>query len=173
VRIHGTKHLGPGDYNHNGPRGRFDHHDAISPPVNDPAHGIYYAADNLKGCIIEVFGDTGVIEPAGYGVAVVEPTRDLTLLDLTGDRAWHAGTIAAITKDADRTASQAWARFFYTTYRSLDGISYGNAHDDAAAYALFERAGHLNIVEHKLLADPDLDAELKDLAITLNMLLVT
>jgi hypothetical protein len=172
VRIYNPLYLGPDTYNHNGPRGRFDHHDPVSVPGNDPAHGIYYCAPNLRGCIIEVFGDTGVIEPALYRVAIVRPTRQLKLLQLKGTAAWQAGTVAAITKDSSRGKSQEWSRFFYKDprYGSIDGISYGNAHNDEQAYALYERASQLTVLENVHLSDPRLTAEIDDIALELGMI---
>lgn len=171
TRIYGTKYLGPVSYNHNGPRGRFDHHRASSAePADDPERGIYYAADDLTGCIIEVFGDTGVVDPTGYGVAVVETTKSLRLLDLRGDGAWYAGTVAAVTQDSDRSISQEWARYFYQTYADVDGVAYNNAHDNAAAYALFERSGPLRVIEDHRLESPLLKSELQALAIALGLI---
>jgi hypothetical protein len=170
VRIYGTKHLGPVDYNHNGPRGRFDHHqNPISTPADDPDRGVYYAADDLAGCVIEVFGDTGVVEPTGYRVAVVETTRRLRLLDLRGDGAWYAGTVAAITQDSGRAISQEWARYFYQTYPDMHGVAYNNAHNNGPAYALFERAELLTVVEDHLLTSPFLRPELQAIAIALGL----
>jgi len=171
TRIYGTKYLGPADYNHNGPRGRFDHHQSpTTDPTDDPDRGIYYAADELAACAIEVFGDSGVVEPRGYGVAVVETTRNLRLLDLRGDGAWHAGTVAAITQDSDRAISQEWARYFHQTYADVDGVAYNNAHNNAPAYALFERSGPLVVLEDHPLDSPFLRSELQAIAIDLGLI---
>jgi hypothetical protein len=71
------------------------------------------------------------------------------VLDLTGDGAWRAGSVTALTKDADREFTQRWARHFYgdtAVYGVLDGLKYENAHDAAVAYALFERAGSMAVI---------------------------
>ena len=72
VRIYNPTYLGPSEYNHHGPRNRFDHHAERALHTHDPERGIYYAAPTLAGCVVEVFGDTGVIEAGPYRVAVVQ-----------------------------------------------------------------------------------------------------
>jgi hypothetical protein len=138
TRIYNRDYLGPDQYNHHGPRARFDHHDP-GLPRSDLHHGVYYAADDLAGCIIEVFGDRGEIETMNYGVATVTLRRDLRLLDLNGGGAWEAGSVAALTQDADCATTQTWARHFYddqTTYGALDGLRYENAHNRAIGFGL-------------------------------------
>ncbi len=128
-----------------GPINRFDHQ-RIPPGggrATDPERGIYYAGFTLSCCLVEYFGDLGVIEIKDEEVCIVQPTRDLTLLDLRGSGAMRAGSVAALAKVADRDLSQAWSRYFYeetSTYGPLDGILYLNAHNDEEAIALYERA---------------------------------
>ena len=124
-----------------GPLLRFDHHrrrdDAT--PRNDPERGIYYAATTLSGCLVEVFGDTGVVYLDRHRVALPLLRRDLRLLNLRGNGAMKA----AIAKVSERSISQAWARHFYETpeiYDYVDGLIYFNAHNDEVAFALYERA---------------------------------
>jgi hypothetical protein len=171
TRIYNRDYLGPDQYNGNGPRARFDHHDP-GLPRSDPHHGVYYAADDLAGCIIEVFGDRGEIETLNYGVATVTLRRDLLLLDLNGDGAWEAGSVAALTQDADRAATQPWSRHFYddqATYGALDGLRYENAHNHAQAYVLFERAGSFTVMSDRPLADPSLQMQLFRIADQLHL----
>jgi len=141
----------------------------------DPLHGVYYMADDLAGCIIEVFGDTGVIDlRRNYGVANVRLLRDLSLLDLNDDGAWQAGSVAALTKDSDRDITQRWTRYFYAdlaTYGEVDGIRYENSHNNAQAYVLFERAGSLDVIDDQHLADPALKAKLFAIADRLHLLM--
>ncbi len=172
VRIYNPIYLKADSYNHNGPRGRFDHHKPGDIPANDPHRGIYYCAPNLKGCLIEVFGDSGVIELNSYKVAIVRPARRLKLLQLVGEAAWHAGTVAAIAKDSSRAISQEWSRFFYDDrrYHRVDGLSYGNAHDDGQAYAIYERAGGWVVLDDLQLSAPELTAEIDEIANTLEMI---
>ena len=144
-----------------GPLGRFDHQrlalggfpadrsetrQRLSPTGSsseDPDRGISYAGLTLSCCLVECFGDVGVIEIKGQQIARLELTRDLTLLDLRGSGAMRAGAVAALAKIADRNLSQAWSRYFYertADYGQLDGISYLNAHNDEEAIAIYERA---------------------------------
>lgn len=127
-----------------GPLGRFDHQ-RLSPAgsSDDPDRGISYAGLTLSCCLVECFGDVGVIEIKGQQIARLKLTRDLTLLDLRGSGAMRAGAVAALAKIADRNLSQAWSRYFYeqtADYGHLDGISYLNAHNDEEAIAIYERA---------------------------------
>jgi RES domain len=139
---HGTTAL---SFRYFGPLGRFDHQ-RLSPTGSsseDPDRGISYAGLTLSCCLVECFGDVGVIEIKGQQIARLELTRDLTLLDLRGSGAMRAGAVAALAKIADRNLSQAWSRYFYertADYGQLDGISYLNAHNDEEAIAIYERA---------------------------------
>ena len=129
-----------------GPHARFDHHEGSGPercPDLSPIRGIYYAALRLSGCLVEVFGDTRVVEFGDRHVAMPSLRRPLRLLDLRGSGAMRAGSVAALAKIADRSLSQAWARYFYDhpdIYGLVDGLMYLNAHNDEEALALFERA---------------------------------
>jgi RES domain len=128
-----------------GPINRFDHQ-RLSPSGNcaeDPDRGISYAGLTLSCCLVECFGDTGVIEIKGQQIGRIQLTRDLTLLDLRANGAMRAGSVAALAKVADRHLSQAWSRYFYEQtdlYGQIDGISFLNAHNDEEAIALYERA---------------------------------
>lgn len=128
-----------------GPINRFDHQRL--PPTGDRAEdlerGIYYAGLTLSCCLVEYFGDVGIIELKDQQICRVQLTRDLTLLDLRANGAMRAGAVAALAKIADRDLSQEWSRYFYEQtdqYGEIDGISYLNAHNDEEAIALYERA---------------------------------
>ena len=111
--------------------------------MDDPERGVYYAATNLSGCLVEIFGDTGVVDLGRHHVALPVFGRDLRLLDLRGNGAMRAGTKAAVAKVAERGISQAWARHFYETvdvYGLVDGLVYPNAHNDEDTVVLCERA---------------------------------
>jgi hypothetical protein len=128
-----------------GPLHRFDHHRARNngESAEDAERGIYYAAFTLSGCLVEIFGDTGVVDLHRHRVASPILRRDLHLLDLRRNGAMRAGTKAAIAKVPDRSVSQAWSRHFYGTpqvYGEVDGVVYLNAHNDEDAIALYERA---------------------------------
>lgn len=126
-----------------GPFSRFDHH-RPSAARTDPDRGVWYGAPTFAGCVVEVFGDTGVIEPADRMVARAELARDLRLLDLRHRGAMLAGSVAAIAKTADVDLSRQWSRYFYEDpdgrYGPVDGLIYLNAHNDDEALVLFERA---------------------------------
>ena len=126
-----------------GPLARFDHHrhpDAA--PADDPARGMLYAAPTLSCCVVEVFGDTRLIAPAGYHVGQIAVTRNLTLLDLRGSGAMRAGSVAALAKVPDHALAREWSRHFYEqpAYGACDGLLYSGVHNDEDAVALYERA---------------------------------
>jgi hypothetical protein len=116
-----------------GPFSRFDHHEP------GQQRGIHYSAFSLSGCVVEVFGDTGVVETQGCRLALIRTTRPLQLLDLRGSGAMRAGSVAALSAIADRDLSQAWSRHFYSSH-AVDGLLYSNAHNSESAIALYDRA---------------------------------
>lgn len=131
-----------------GPLLRFDHHRApvdmhgVRQPCPDPERGVYYAAKTLSGCIVEVFGDTGIIAPGNWHIAHPALTRNVRMLNLRGHGAMRAGSVAALAKVPDHALAQEWSRFFYerAEYRNVDGLLYYNAHNDEEAILLYERA---------------------------------
>ena len=132
------------NFRHFGPISRFDHHrgDFANPSMDDE-RGINYWGLSLCGCLVEVFGDTAVVEIAQQQIAIVDKFKTLKLLDLRGSGAMKAGSVSALAKVADRFLSQTWSRYFYEhlqAYQRIDGILYSNAHNDAEAIALYERA---------------------------------
>lgn len=126
-----------------GPQMRFDHH-RITKCVDglDNERGVYYAGFTLSCCVVEIFGDTGIIACADWHIASPILTRAVKLLDLRKNGAMRAGSVAAISKAADHTQSQEWSRYFYDTslYRQTDGLLWYNAHNDEDAVLLYERA---------------------------------
>jgi RES domain len=122
---------------------RFDYQ-RLSPSgtrAEGPERGISYAGLTLSCCLVECFGDTGVIEIKGQQIGRIQLTRDLILLDIRANGAMRAG--AALAKVADRHLSQDWSRYFYEQtdlHGQIDGISFFNAHNDEEAIALYERA---------------------------------
>ncbi len=92
---------------------------------------------------MEIFGDSKIIDVGTWELAILTATRTLSLLDLRGQAAMKAGTVAAITKDANRQFSQTWSRYFYENafiYSEIDGLIFGNAHNDEDAFAFYERS---------------------------------
>jgi len=164
-------------FRRNGPRHRFDHHrGSLTAPQNDPQRGIYYAAFTLSGCLVEYFGDTGVIELAARCICRVSITRPLRLLDFRGSGAMKAGSVAALSKTADRVLSQEWSRYFYEheeIYSRVDGMIYFNAHNDEEAISLYERASDgLNCPEDQVmrLAHPQLRPAIQQAALDNNLI---
>ena len=163
-------------FNHNGPRGRFDHHhppiSASRPNVSyhdDPDRGIYYAGFTLSCCVVEVFGDTRLIDNPALLLARPRVLRPLRLLDLCGKGALRAGSVTALCGTADRSLSQAWSRHFYETaaYRNCDGLLYHSAHNNEQAIALYERGADALECPAKqviALASPRLRPRLLDIA---------
>src|SRR5438874_1203055 len=101
-------------FRHFGPIARFDHHRyPTSAPSHDPDRGIYYAATSVSGCVVETFGDTGVIECGDRHLVVARLIRRLRLLDLRGRGAMRAGSVAALAKIPDRACAQEWSKYFY------------------------------------------------------------
>lgn len=142
----GSYHALATTFRFHGPLARFDHHRVEGEQhrqAHDSIRGIYYAAFRLSSCVVEIFGDIGVIECDDWLLAVVTVAQDLRLLDLRGHGAMRAGTVAAIAKDPERPRTQAWSRYFYEhpeIYSLVDGLCYSNAHNDEGALALYERA---------------------------------
>jgi hypothetical protein len=127
-----------------GPLRRFDHQRARDgEPDEDKERGILYAGESISGCVVEVFGDTRIIEVGTWELALLETQREVNLLDLRGDGAMKAGTVAGVCKDTNQGLSQLWSRYFYENeciYGPIDGLLFGNAHNDEMALALYERA---------------------------------
>jgi hypothetical protein len=164
----------PGEWNNTaltfrrtgGPKLRFDPH--LSP--EEESRGIHYSALTLEGCVVEVFGDDGMICTGSRRLGSLLLKRNLRLLDLRGEGAWRAGAAAAICSSPFHRDAQPWARYFYESDAYLDGLLYPNAHNAADAVGLFERAEHALIAEHDLpLADPRLRPRLLAAAEALNL----
>ena len=156
-----------------GPRLRFDHHCDPGQNPDDQSRGIHDSAPTLEGCLVEVFGDDGLISTQDRRLGSLLVQRSLQLHDLRGDGAWKVGATQAICSCSSRALSQEWARYFYGAYPELDGLIYGNAHNGADAVALFERADGALKMEHDLaLADPRLRSRLLAAAEEVQLVLV-
>ena len=144
-----------------GPLYRFDHHQPQEngQPSQDPTRGICYVGQSLSCCLVEVFGDTRLIELNSHDLISLRTCSELKLLDLRGRSAMTAGTVAAINAAAERTVTQPWARYFYSQYNMIDGLCYTSAHNGEIAYVLFERsrrAFRKNQISSQRLDDPSL-----------------
>ena len=175
------RQVGPLTFNHNGPRSRFDHHrcpteNSPGPYCDDPERGVYYAGWTLSCCIAECFGDYRMIDNPLVQVANPRVVRPLNLLDLCGNGGMRAGAVGALASIADRSVSQAWARYFYeeAVFQRCDGIRYHNAHNAEPAVVLFERAKdalHCPPEQVIPLADPLLRTDLQFIALQQDMIL--
>jgi len=142
-----------------GPLLRFDHQRIISnAPQADTERGIYYGGLTLSCCIVEVFGDTGLIVCGEWSLAMPRLIREIRLLDLRDSGAMRAGSVAALGKIPDHAVSQTWSRHFYeqAEYGTPDGIVWYNAHNDEEVFVLYERA------ENALECPPDRVLRLDD-----------
>jgi RES domain len=137
-------------YRYFGPLLRFDHHQPLTKEEavklngkEDPNRGITYWGFTLSCCLVELFGDTKIVEFKDYQVAIATLEQPLLLLDIRDKGAMAAGSVAALGSVADRLVSQAWSRYFYEQidiYQKVDGILYSNAHNGEKAIALYERS---------------------------------
>ncbi len=128
-------------FRHYGPISRFDHHRL--PKALDTDRGIMYASTSLSCCLVEIFGDSKIVQVNDWMVSLIETKRELTLLELRGTGALRAGTVASVSKDSNREFSQSWARYFYENaflYQPVDGLAFSNAHNEEESFALYERA---------------------------------
>jgi hypothetical protein len=151
-------------FRHWGPLGRFDHQRCNLPdycyavrtcePSYDSERGISYFAPTISSCLVEVFGDVGIIQITDHRIGLVTPKLDLNLLDIRNQGAMRAGANeATLAKIPDRGVSQAWSRYFYEQpqiYSQIHGIIYGNAHNNEDAIALYERAEEFLRLEEEL-----------------------
>ena len=179
LRIFNTRHKTTAlSFRRFGPINRFDHQRTkeAGKPQEDSQRGIYYAGFTLSCCLVEYYGDSGVIDiKADEWVAKVTLTRNITLLDLSNNGAMRAGSVAALAKIADRHLSQTWSRFFYeetSIYGEIDGIHFLNAHNDEPSVALYERARTaLDCPQNQqmLLDNSSLRPAIQEAAITNNM----
>jgi len=167
----------PGEWNNTaitfrrtgGPRLRFDPHLGH----DRESRGIHSSALTLQGCVVEVFGDDGMICTGSRRLGSLLLKRSLRLLDLRGEGAWRAGATAAICSSTLHSESQPWARYFYESDAHLDGLLYPNAHNAVDAVALFERAEEAVLVEHDLpLSDPRLRPRPLATAEALNLIIM-
>ena len=92
-----------------GPVSRFDHHQEYLNKI-DPERSVIYAAPTLSCCLVEIFGDGGIIRIEQQQLAFITLKNAFKLLDLRGSAAMAAGTLAAISSITERNISQAWGR---------------------------------------------------------------
>jgi hypothetical protein len=109
----------------------------------DPERSVIYAGFTLSCCLVEIFGDGGVIRIEQQQLALITLKDTFKLLDLRGSAAMAAGTVAALSSITERDISQAWGRYFYESpylYGEIDGLIFAGAHNSEDAVVLYERA---------------------------------
>jgi hypothetical protein len=144
---------------------RFDHH-----VQNGADRAVLYAAPTLSCCLVEVFGDTRVIEPKTFCVAVITFNRELTLLDIRGSAAMRLGCVHAISGIPDRSITWEWSRHWYEFFPEIDGLLYTSAHNGEDAIVLYERCEQAMIpFEVSGLGDPDWEADIQATVLDNNM----
>jgi len=119
----------------NGPRARFDPHRAgPTGPREDPdGRCVLYAGVDLATSACEVLGETGeALLCPSYRVALLRPTKQLTLFDLRAPgSALSIGAIPALADGEDpRKRTQAWAGAIYEDDPlgvHADGVLYRSA----------------------------------------------
>jgi len=128
----------------NGPRSRFDHHRfSNDDPQEDSKRGVNYWGFTLSCCLVEVFGDTRVIDVDEYEVALLTLNQTINLLDIRAKGAMNAGILSSVSQIADRNLSQLWGKYFYeetNIYGVIDGLIFNNAHNNEDSIVLYERA---------------------------------
>ena len=128
-----------------GPISRFDHHRQY-PNKIDPERSVIYAAPTLSCCLVEIFGDGGIIRIERQQLAFITLRNALKLLDLRGSTAMAAGTVAAISSITERNISQAWGRYIYENsqlYGEIDGLVFAGAHKRSDPASSERRKGTL------------------------------
>lgn len=142
-----------------GPVSRFDHH-ALQEPGLDPQRSIIYAGFTISCCLVEYFGDGEIINLENVKLAIIYLGKELELLDLRGEGAMAAGTVAAVSGITQREISQAWGKYFYERielYGLLDGLIFSGAHNGEDVVALYERAA--KVISSSFVKEIDLRSE--------------
>lgn len=138
----------------NGPRARFDPHRAgpTGPLEDEDGRSIHYAGLDLATSACEVFGETGeALLCPSYRVALLRPTKQLTLFDLrTPGSALSIGAIPALADgEYPRAQTQAWALAIYEDDPlgvHAEGVLYRSAYNGGDAIAVWDSAGKVTVV---------------------------
>lgn len=136
-----------------------------------------YGALLAPTCIAEVFQDTRTIERSRNQPWLVgfSLTRDVALLDLTGNWPTRAGASMAITTGR-RDRARRWSLRIYEDYRAIEGLWYGSSMDaNRPALALYERAQSAlppRPICHRAVADPAPDLQVAAAALRFDYLVI-
>ena len=118
---------------------RFDPHPL--PQRVHPDIGVMYAATDIVTTLGEVYQDGREITRSVGGAAVVswEPSRNLTLLDLTTNWPVLNGAAASMMMD-DKQHTQAWAQaIYYRAGHTLDGLYHQSSITNQPIVTLFSQ----------------------------------
>jgi hypothetical protein len=154
---------------------RFDHH---SPPPRLQARAVMYGAVLAPTCFAEVFQHTRTIERSRSQPWLVgfRLTRDVRLLDLTGNWPTRAGASMALATGR-RDRARRWSLRIYEDYPAIEGLWYGSSMGaNRPAVVLYERA--LTALPsrpalHRAIADPALDPLVAAAALRFNYMVVS
>jgi len=156
------------------PNLRFDHH---SPPPRLQTRAVMYGAVLAPTCFAEVFQHTRTIERSRSQPWLVgfRLTRDVRLLDLTGNWPTRAGASMALATGR-RDRARRWSSRIYEDYSAIEGLWYGSSMDaNRPAVVLYERAQSAlpsRPALHRAIADPALDPLVAAAALRFNYLVV-
>lgn len=114
----------------------------------DGGYGVLYTSRGPRGAFAEAFlrsPGRRTLDPAlqaAKAYAILEPTRDLTLIHFDGPGLARLGATAEVVHGGlPYDAPQAWSRALHDHPMTADGIAYTARHDPAElCYAIFERA---------------------------------
>lgn len=153
-------------FRHYGPhlRGRWDHHPEGVPKTHEH-HSVLYATLSLRCAVAEVFGDDRRVSPSPtQRLAILAPTRDLTLADTCGDAAIELGVPAGALRTRDRTLTQRIAREL-ATETGADGVRYEGWQTGETCVCLWEKAHDaVELLDERGLHEPLVAIELAVLA---------
>lgn len=141
-RTTGPHALGWNELRHYGPVPgmRFDPHPEPAGEHDDV--GVLYAATDVVTALGEVYQSTRVIARAEGGATLVswEPTRPLTLLDLTTNWPIVNGAAASMMMTDEKSHTQAWAAAIEQRHGAdIDGLFHQSSMTDKAMVTLFTR----------------------------------
>lgn len=111
------------------------------PAAEHPGEGVMYAAQDVETAVAEAFQVTHRIELVAGTPRLTgwTPTRDLRLLDLTGDWALRNGGAHALVSQ-DRRRCRSWARQIRRELTDLDGLWWASTMTGAPSVVLWAPA---------------------------------
>ena len=124
------------------PSMRFDPHPA-GVPQDHPGVGVAYAGEDFYTAFAEVFSDAHTIDRNEdiRVLAAWEPTRTLSVLDLTAREVPSFFGAASIQMTDDKVTTQTWARALFEDHGlNVDGIRSRSSVDNGIVITLFSRA---------------------------------